>query len=250
MQKILAATVALLLSASVSDAATMQAVFSGQITEGSDKIGLYGPAGGSLAMREFVISITYDTTQGVRTRQSGGYVETDAVSGRTFGSQPSVSPVDGVSIFTAGLSREFIAAESGEVSLRTFDLGQLSVAFFSGAGTMKVGDTVIDSLVRFQMVSDRRFFVVDLEANQEIDLSDPSLDYVCLREGVSDCRFSFAQDGGVSQPETFGQLSPTKLTITRLDVPVAPVPLPATSVVLSAAIISFCALRRRARVLV
>ena len=63
----LLATAALALSVSASDAATMQAMFTGSIVSGFDQSGLFTTPGGDLTNLSFSMAFVYDTSVGRRT---------------------------------------------------------------------------------------------------------------------------------------------------------------------------------------
>ncbi|WP_284163192.1 hypothetical protein [Frigidibacter sp. SD6-1] len=234
MRNLLKALAFSCLSAAGAEAATLQAVITGQVADGYDSSLLFGTAPTALDGQDFTLTLSYDTTLG-QTVPSGGYTVLQG------GSRISLSsPVDAfltVSGVTARLAGGYyggLAACVDPASGCSLGMFVFNMQQYDPLGPPDAPRSIINGNLDF----------ADLLAGQSY-LTGLGQPYAALVGPAGfDIFFSYTLgDPNGGGPTSYGNLIGRSFSITTA--PLAPVPLPATGGALFVALCAVGALRGR-----
>jgi hypothetical protein len=234
LRNVFLAGVALAVFSAPTSAATMKAVYQGTITNSDDQTNVFGQGTGSvLDGLSYVYTLIYDTaTLGQETATSPILNQIDG--GTSFAG--SVSPVVSA-VFTVGNHSENISGSYGGLISHLID------GSFSSRQDSAVDRIVTSGIEHYAYVfnefSDEIF---SLPYDLDKPFSVTSVAYIVGTFTFSDLDMNTAQFITYAS----GTLSPTSLTVTRLDAP-SEVPVPAALPLFAAGIGALCLASRRRR---
>lgn len=236
MWKAAAVAVMLGVPALPAGAATMQAVFSGVVAGAWDEIGLFGPAGGTLDGVGYTVTILFDPDLGSRDHQASY----DQVWGG--GAWGTGSPVLSARLTVGGIAQDITGSYQGGLS--AFDYAAAGIAPSGGSANAFAGDYDVDPVTGAYDFAFITLGVEDLAATGPFDL-DHRLALASAggaTAGGGYFHFSHYDGSEDFSTNTFGMFVPGSVRIGP-----APVPLPASALLLAGGLCGVALVRRRRR---
>jgi hypothetical protein len=229
---------AFVMSVTGASAATMQAVYTGYLADGYDTTGIFGlGAGANLAGQGFVVNTVYDTGLGNRFSYSPGQ-DDYLVGGQLWA---AVVPYLSFTVTINGITNSILTSFNSQMS--AYDFGQSSPpsGFFQGAGGTQfdasTGFPVLSSSANVNLMSASGKIPASLDAAFTWKFNP--------RDTYSNGYGAFAitDPTGMSGIYTTGTFVIRNATV--VDTQVAPVPLPASALMLMAGLGGLAAARKR-----
>lgn len=227
------ASVCLAAAPATSDAATMQAIYSGMVSESHDQTGLFGQgAGASLDGQSYTLTFTYDPAMGSRT--TGPAVD-EVYGGTVYG---TLSPIFGAVLTIGGVSKSLSGASIAFVRQREF-FGTDHLDHYAQDDAVDPLTGLISQAIAYQWAIDPGN-LLPMNLDMPFSLSGP------VGTGLFGGYFGFFLfDPVLNQylTATRGSLSPGNLRVSVVSP--AAVPLPAGAGLLLLALVALGATRQR-----
>ena len=232
----LAAAMTLAVTAAPAGAATMQAVFTGTVYSGYDQTGVFGAPGGSLANLGYTLRYVYDTSLGTRLSAGAGTVD-DLYGGSVYG---TATPTVSATLTIGSVTQSVGGSYESRYQLCNIGYCAIDQYYTSAADYTSQPDGGYTYNGFNAIVSDYTDFLPDnLDTPFSVMISALAQQYGYFQfatvDGTTGLRTTFAN----------GYLSLDRLSVSQVDI--APIPLPASGLLLLGAGAGLAAIRRRRR---